>query len=108
MFMGVAQIMLDDLDLSNIVIGWYKLFGTSSLVSVPPNGPAKGSSAGPNPPGQTGSEGLPPPPNSANPHASRSQSQQPATGNPPSAANASANPASIINKGSLHSLDSYG
>lgn len=28
----VAQIMLDDLDLSNIVIGWYKLFGTSSLV----------------------------------------------------------------------------
>lgn len=32
-FMGVAQIMLDDLDLSNIVIGWYKLFGTSSLVS---------------------------------------------------------------------------
>ena len=37
-FMGVAQIMLDDLDLSNIVIGWYKLFGTSSLVSVPPGG----------------------------------------------------------------------
>ena len=33
-FMGVAQIMLDDLDLSNIVIGWYKLFGTSSLVST--------------------------------------------------------------------------
>ncbi|XP_044751578.1 regulating synaptic membrane exocytosis protein 2 isoform X5 [Coccinella septempunctata] len=32
-FMGVAQIMLDDLDLSNIVIGWYKLFGTTSLVS---------------------------------------------------------------------------
>ena len=40
-FMGVAQIMLDDLDLSNIVIGWYKLFGTSSLVSLPPNGPPK-------------------------------------------------------------------
>lgn len=37
-FMGVAQIMLDDLNLSNIVIGWYKLFGTSSLVSVPPGG----------------------------------------------------------------------
>ena len=53
-FMGVAQIMVDDLDLSNIVIGkyllaltqnwdnfsagWYKLFGTSSLVSVPPGG----------------------------------------------------------------------
>ncbi|KAF2366402.1 C2 domain [Trinorchestia longiramus] len=34
-FMGVSQIMLDDLDLSNIVIGWYKLFGTSSLVSIP-------------------------------------------------------------------------
>ncbi|XP_063633635.1 regulating synaptic membrane exocytosis protein 2 isoform X13 [Cydia splendana] len=30
-FMGVAQIMLDDLNLSNIVIGWYKLFGTVSL-----------------------------------------------------------------------------
>ena len=38
MFMGVAQIMLDDLDLSNIVIGWYKLFGTSSLVNVRPGG----------------------------------------------------------------------
>jgi hypothetical protein len=32
-FMGVAQIMLDDLDLSNIVIGWYKLFSTSSLIN---------------------------------------------------------------------------
>ena len=31
-FMGVAQILLDDLDLSNIVIGWYKLFTSSSLV----------------------------------------------------------------------------
>ena len=30
--MGVAQILLDDLDLSNIVIGWYKLFTSSSLV----------------------------------------------------------------------------
>lgn len=30
-FMGVAQIMLDDVDLSNIKIGWYKLFGTTSL-----------------------------------------------------------------------------
>ena len=38
MFMGVAQILLDNLDLSHIVIGWYKLFGTSSLVSVPPGG----------------------------------------------------------------------
>lgn len=32
-FMGVAQIMLDDLNLSNIVIGWYKLFGSTALVS---------------------------------------------------------------------------
>ncbi|XP_034249482.1 regulating synaptic membrane exocytosis protein 2 [Thrips palmi] len=30
-FMGVAQIMLDDLNLSAMVIGWYKLFGTTSL-----------------------------------------------------------------------------
>ncbi|XP_023346569.1 regulating synaptic membrane exocytosis protein 3-like [Eurytemora carolleeae] len=37
-FMGVAQILLDNLDLSELVIGWYKLFGTSSLVSVPPGG----------------------------------------------------------------------
>lgn len=37
-FMGVAQILLDNLDLAHIVIGWYKLFGTSSLVSVPPGG----------------------------------------------------------------------
>ncbi|XP_046804140.1 regulating synaptic membrane exocytosis protein 2 isoform X2 [Lucilia cuprina] len=37
-FMGVAQIMLDQIDLSNgIVIGWYKLFGTTSLVSCPAN-----------------------------------------------------------------------
>ncbi|XP_064480180.1 regulating synaptic membrane exocytosis protein 2-like isoform X2 [Ornithodoros turicata] len=33
-FMGVAQVMLDDLDLTNIVIGWYKLFHPSSLVNV--------------------------------------------------------------------------
>ena len=38
MFMGVAQILLDNLELSHIAIGWYKLFGTSSLVSVPPGG----------------------------------------------------------------------
>ena len=36
-FMGVAQIMLDDLNLSAMVIGWYKLFGTTSLVSGPPS-----------------------------------------------------------------------
>ena len=33
-FMGVAQIRLDDLDLSNIVIGWYKLFTVASLVTA--------------------------------------------------------------------------
>ena len=33
-FMGVAQILLDDLDLSNLVIGWYKLFTSSSLVNA--------------------------------------------------------------------------
>ncbi|KAJ6635291.1 Regulating synaptic membrane exocytosis protein 2 [Pseudolycoriella hygida] len=32
-FMGVAQIVLDDLNLTNLVIGWYKLFATTSLVS---------------------------------------------------------------------------
>ncbi|KAM5313360.1 regulating synaptic membrane exocytosis protein 2 isoform 30-T30 [Glossophaga mutica] len=31
-FMGVAQILLDELELSNMVIGWYKLFPPSSLV----------------------------------------------------------------------------
>jgi len=31
-FMGVAQVNLDDLDLSNIVFGWYKLFTTASIV----------------------------------------------------------------------------
>lgn len=33
-FMGVAQIQLDDLDLSSMAIGWYKLFTNSSLVSA--------------------------------------------------------------------------
>ena len=45
MFMGVAQILLDDLDLSNIVIGWYKLFGTASLVSLPPPQPTQPASS---------------------------------------------------------------
>ncbi|XP_074189302.1 regulating synaptic membrane exocytosis protein 1 isoform X50 [Rhinolophus sinicus] len=31
-FMGVAQILLEELDLSSMVIGWYKLFPPSSLV----------------------------------------------------------------------------
>ena len=41
--MGVAQIVLDDLDLSNIVIGWYKLFNTSSVISLPVGGRASNS-----------------------------------------------------------------
>ncbi|XP_043945938.1 regulating synaptic membrane exocytosis protein 4 [Protopterus annectens] len=31
-FMGVARILLEELDLSHMVIGWYKLFPTSSMV----------------------------------------------------------------------------
>ncbi|XP_057702528.1 regulating synaptic membrane exocytosis protein 4 [Corythoichthys intestinalis] len=31
-FMGVARILLEELDLSSTVIGWYKLFPTSSMV----------------------------------------------------------------------------
>lgn len=38
-FMGVAQIMLDELDLSNFVISWYKLFHHSSLVNLPASVP---------------------------------------------------------------------
>ncbi|GIX69838.1 hypothetical protein CDAR_17822 [Caerostris darwini] len=38
-FMGVAQIMLDELDLSNFVISWYKLFHHSSLVNLPTSVP---------------------------------------------------------------------
>ncbi|XP_075427359.1 regulating synaptic membrane exocytosis protein 4-like [Ascaphus truei] len=37
-FMGVARILLEDLDLSSMVIGWYKLFPTSSMVN-PSTGP---------------------------------------------------------------------
>ncbi|KYQ53222.1 Regulating synaptic membrane exocytosis protein 2 [Trachymyrmex zeteki] len=32
-FMGIAQIILDELDLNQMVIGWYKLFDTQALVS---------------------------------------------------------------------------
>lgn len=38
-FMGVCQIFLDDLDLSQLVMGWYKLFSTTSLAQ-PPSAPA--------------------------------------------------------------------
>ncbi|XP_018597757.1 regulating synaptic membrane exocytosis protein 4 [Scleropages formosus] len=31
-FMGMARILLEELDLSSMVIGWYKLFPTSSMV----------------------------------------------------------------------------
>ncbi|XP_006639732.1 regulating synaptic membrane exocytosis protein 4 [Lepisosteus oculatus] len=31
-FMGMARILLEELDLSTMVIGWYKLFPTSSMV----------------------------------------------------------------------------
>ncbi|EDO42812.1 predicted protein, partial [Nematostella vectensis] len=34
-FMGVVQILLDDLDLSNLCMGWYKLFSTSSMCDPP-------------------------------------------------------------------------
>jgi len=33
--MGIVQIQLDDLNLSTIVIGWYKLFNPSSITSLP-------------------------------------------------------------------------
>ncbi|XP_044180838.1 rab-3-interacting molecule unc-10-like isoform X8 [Acropora millepora] len=43
-FMGVVQILLDELDLSNLVIGWYKLFSTSSMCDPPlPSSPLGGS-----------------------------------------------------------------
>lgn len=32
-FMGVAQIVLDELNLSNSIIGWYKLYSVSSIVT---------------------------------------------------------------------------
>ncbi|XP_061937030.1 uncharacterized protein LOC108001556 isoform X16 [Apis cerana] len=36
-FMGIAQIVLDELNLNEMVFGWYKLFGNISLVSGPPS-----------------------------------------------------------------------
>lgn len=32
-FMGVAQIVLDDLNLSSMVIGWYKLYSVTSVIT---------------------------------------------------------------------------
>ena len=54
-FMGVVQILLDELDLSNLVIGWYKLFSTSSMCDPPlpssssPLGGSPKKSPGPSP-----------------------------------------------------------
>lgn len=31
-FMGVARVLLEELDLSTMAVGWYKLFPTSSMV----------------------------------------------------------------------------
>lgn len=36
-FMGIAQIVLDELDLSQELIGWYKLFDTQAMVSGAPS-----------------------------------------------------------------------
>ena len=32
-FMGVAQIVLDELNLSNTIVGWYRLYSVSSIVT---------------------------------------------------------------------------
>lgn len=32
-FMGLAQITLDDCDLCNTVVGWYKLYPISSIIT---------------------------------------------------------------------------
>lgn len=53
-FMGVVQILLDDLDLNNLCMGWYKLFSTSSMCDppLPSSSPLGGSpkkSPGPSP-----------------------------------------------------------
>ena len=34
-FMGVVQVLLGDLDLSRMTLGWYKLFSTSSMCEAP-------------------------------------------------------------------------
>lgn len=45
-FMGVAQLLLDELDLVNTVIGWYKLFTSASLVSGSQTTASGGTAAG--------------------------------------------------------------
>lgn len=48
-FMGVAQVNLDDVDLSHIVFGWYKLFSTTAMVGVAPTRRNSQSSTGSTP-----------------------------------------------------------
>lgn len=32
-FMGIVQIMMDDCDLANTVVGWYKMYSISSIIT---------------------------------------------------------------------------
>lgn len=45
-FMGLVQIVLDDLDLSNIVIGWYKIFNSTVPLTYSTGGSSAGGSSG--------------------------------------------------------------
>lgn len=56
-FMGVVQIVLDDLNLSNIVIGWYKLFNASSVISLPSSSKSGSGGGGGSGGGNSGSGG---------------------------------------------------
>jgi hypothetical protein len=31
--MGIAQIVLDDIDVANTVVGWYRLYSVSSIIT---------------------------------------------------------------------------
>ncbi|XP_032240219.1 regulating synaptic membrane exocytosis protein 2 isoform X4 [Nematostella vectensis] len=59
-FMGVVQILLDDLDLSNLCMGWYKLFSTSSMCDPPLPSPMGGSPKKSPAPSPRSSHGLSP------------------------------------------------
>ena len=52
--MGVVQIVLDDVDLSSTVMGWYKLFNECSLINLPN---AKGGGPGGHPGPHAGPSG---------------------------------------------------
>lgn len=57
-FMGVVQIVLDDLDLTNITIGWYKLFNASSVINLNASGKSgNGNGSGGGGGGNSGSGG---------------------------------------------------